>query len=172
MKYNDHEFDPVTLEQRAAAEREAELARRIRREVLRVQNGEAEEDLRADREREAAEQEERDEELRRAERRRSNILWQIFSGNILVRKGASEYYRYMICIAGMFFLSIVVMFSALHLDMKHSRLYREVQMLRERSTRLQEQRFRHTTHSAVVEELRRRGIELYDPAVPAEILED
>ena len=163
MKYNDHEFDPVTDEERAAREREEELARRIRREVLRVQSGEADEEIRADREREQAEEE---------ARRRSNIFWLLFSGNILVRKGASEYYRYMICIAAMFFVSIFVMFTALHLDMKYSRLYREVQMLRERSTRLQEQRFRHTTHSAILEELRRRGIDLYDPVVPGEILDD
>ena len=159
MKYNDHEFDPVTDEERAAREREEELARRIRREVLRVQSGEAEEEA-------------RQEEQRKEERRRSNIFWLLFSGNILVRKGASEYYRYMICIAAMFFVSIFVMFTALHLDMKYSRLYREVQMLRERSTRLQEQRFRHTTHSAILEELRRRGIDLYDPVVPGEILDD
>ena len=119
-----------------------------------------------------AEEEARQEEQRKEERRRSNIFWLLFSGNILVRKGASEYYRYMICIAAMFFVSIFVMFTALHLDMKYSRLYREVQMLRERSTRLQEQRFRHTTHSAILEELRRRGIDLYDPVVPGEILDD
>ena len=29
MKYNDHEFDPVTDEERAAREREEELARRF-----------------------------------------------------------------------------------------------------------------------------------------------
>lgn len=172
MKYNDHEFDPVTDEERAAREREEELARRIRREVLRVQSGEADEEIRADREREQAEEEARQEEQRKEERRRSNIFWLLFSGNILVRKGASEYYRYMICITAMFFVSIFVMFTALHLDMKYSRLYREVQMLRERSTRLQEQRFRHTTHSAILEELRRRGIDLYDPVVPGEILDD
>lgn len=130
MKYNDHEFDPVTDEERAAREREEELARRIRREVLRVQSGEADEEIRADREREQAEEEARQEEQRKEERRRSNIFWLLFSGNILVRKGASEYYRYMICIAAMFFVSIFVMFTALHLDMKYSRLYREVQMLR------------------------------------------
>ena len=169
MKYNDHEFDPVTDEERAAREREEELARRIRREVLRVQSGEADEEIRADREREQAEEEARQEEQRKEERRRSNIFWLLFSGNILVRKGASEYYRYMICIAAMFFVSIFVMFTALHLDMKYSRLYREVQMLRERSTRLQEQRF---PHSAILEELRRRGIDLYDPVVPGEILDD
>ena len=59
MKYNDHEFDPVTDEERAAREREEELARRIRREVLRVQSGEADEEIRADREREQARSEER-----------------------------------------------------------------------------------------------------------------
>ena len=46
MSYQDHEFDPVTDAEREAAARDAELARRIRREVLRVQSGEAEEDLR------------------------------------------------------------------------------------------------------------------------------
>ena len=96
MKYNDHEFDPVPDEERAAREREEELARRIRREVLRVQSGEADEEIRADREREQAEEEARQEEQRKEERRRSNIFWLLFSGNILVRKGASEYYLYMI----------------------------------------------------------------------------
>ena len=163
-------FEIIT--RKAVTPSSEELVRRIRREVLRVQSGEADEEIRADREREQAEEEARQEEQRKEERRRSNIFWLLFSGNILVRKGASEYYRYMICIAAMFFVSIFVMFTALHLDMKYSRLYREVQMLRERSTRLQEQRFRHTTHSAILEELRRRGIDLYDPVVPGEILDD
>lgn len=170
MKYNDHEFDPVTDEERAAREREEELARRIRREVLRVQSGEADEEIRADREQ--AEEEARQEEQRKEERRRSNIFWLLFSGNILVRKGASEYYRYMICIAAMFFVSIFVMFTALHLDMKYTRLEREVQILRERSIRLQEQRYSRTTHSAIVERLRERGIDLSDPSAPGEIIEN
>jgi len=56
MRYEDTEFDPATDADREAAAREAELARKIRREVLRVQRGEADDDLRADRE---AEQEQR-----------------------------------------------------------------------------------------------------------------
>ena len=55
--------------------------------------------------------------------------------------------------------------------MKYSRLEREVQILRERSIRLQEQRYSRTTHSAIVERLRRRGIDLNDPAAPGEIIE-
>ena len=88
-----------------------------------------------------------------------------------MREGVSRYYPYMLCVAGMFFLSIAVMFTALHLDMKYSRLSREVQMLRERSIRLEEQRFSRTTHSAVSARLRERGIPLYDPPAPGERIE-
>ena len=83
-----------------------------------------------------------------------------------------RYYPYMLSIAGMFFLSIAVMFTALHLDMKYTRLEREVQILRERSIRLQEQRYSRTTHSAIVERLRERGIDLSDPSAPGEIIEN
>lgn len=169
---HDHEFDPVSPEELAAREREAELARTIRREVLRVQRGEADEEIRREEEEEAAQRAEAEETERRERRRRSSALWQLFSGTILVREGSAEYYRYLICIAGMFFLSIVVMFWALHLDVRYTRLERDVQLLRERSIRLEEQRYRQTTHSAVVERLRERGIELYDPLTPSEIIEE
>ena len=92
-----------------------------------------------------------------------------------MREGSAEYYRYLICIAAMFFLSIVVMFSALHLDMRYSRVEREVQLLRERSIRLEEQRYRRTTCGPCslepVRLLRERGIELQDALTPSEIIE-
>ena len=166
--YPDHEFDPITP-QRA---QEAEFARRVRREVLRIERGEAEEEIRADLEREAAEKAEAEERERRERRRRASTFWQLFSGTILVREGVSKYYPYMLSIAGMFFLSIAVMFTALHLAMKYTRLEREVQILRERSIRLQEQRYSRTTHSAIVERLRERGIDLSDPSAPGEIIEN
>ena len=52
--YPDHEFDPITPEEEAQRAQEAEFARRVRREVLRIERGEAEEEIRADLEREAA----------------------------------------------------------------------------------------------------------------------
>lgn len=143
----------------------------MRREVLRIERGEAEEEIRADLEREAAEKAEAEERERR-ERRRRPAPSGSFSGTILVREGISKYYPYMLSIAGMFFLSIAVMFTALHLDMKYTRLEREVQILRERSIRLQEQRYSRTTHSAIVERLRERGIDLGDPSAPGEIIEN
>ena len=170
--YRDHEFDPVTPEEEARRAEEEEFARRVRREVRRMERGEADEDIRADEEREAEERAEEEERARRERRLRSSTFWQLFSGTILLREGISKYYPYMLTIAGMFFLSIVVMFWSLHLDMRYSRLEREVQILRERSIRLQEQRYRRTTHSAILEELHRRGIHLYDPLAPGEIIEN
>lgn len=172
MSYTDHEFDPMTEEQRAAEAREEELARKIRREVRRVQSGEAEEDLRADEERETAEREAREESERREKRRRSSAFWLWISGSILVRDSVSEYYRYMLAIAGTFLVSISVMFMTLHLDVQFTRLKRDVQMLRERSLRLEEQKFRTTTHSAIVRQLQERGIALYDPFAPGEVIEN
>lgn len=174
--YRDHEFDPVTPEEQARREADEQFARRVRREVLRMERGEADEQIRAEEEERAAEQA-AEEEVRAAEqhresRRKANTLWQLFSGTILVREGVSKAYPYMLCIAGMFFLSIAVMFTALHLDVKYSRLEGEAQKLRERSIRLEEQRFRRTTHSAVAEELRVRGIDLYDPLAPGEVIEN
>ena len=160
--FKDHEFDPVTPEEEARRRQEEEFARRVRREVLRIERGEADEDIRA----------EEEERQRRERRRKASTFWQLFSGTILVHEGVSKYYPYMLSIAGMFFLSIAVMFTTLHLDMKYSRLEREVQILRERSIRLQEQRYRRTTHSAIVERLRERGIELTDPPAPGEIIEN
>ena len=170
--FKDHEFDPVTPEEEARRRQEEEFARRVRREVLRIERGEADEDIRADMEREEEEKAEEEERQRRERRRKASTFWQLFSGTILVHEGVSKYYPYMLTIAGMFFLSIVVMFWSLHLDMRYTRLERDVQKLRERSIRMQEQRYQRTTHSAIVRQLEARGIELYDPLVPGEIIDD
>ncbi len=170
--YQDHEFDPITPEEQARREEEAEFARRVRREVRRMESGEADDDIRADEEREARAEAEAREREARERCRRSSTFWQLFSGSILVREGVSKYYPYLLTIAGMFFLSIVVIFWSLHLDMRYTRLERDVQKLRERSIRLQEQRFQRTTHSAIIEQLRARGIDLYDPLAPGEIIEN
>ena len=170
--YNDHEFDPLSDEQRQAQEQDEALRRKIRREVLRVQQGEAEEELRADREAAEAEREEQERSRRMEQRRQSSAFWLLLSGNILVKEGISKYYRHLAAIAVMFFLSIFVIFSALRLDRKYSRLEHEVQLLRERSIRLQQQRYRITSHSSVVERLRERGIPLEDARMPSEIIEE
>lgn len=169
--YKDTDFNPDReREEQAAAEREA-LARTIRREVLRVNSGEADEDLRADREQLEAERAEREAEEERQRKRNANIWRQLFSGRILVHDTVRENYRYVGIIAVMFFASIVVLFWTLSLDIRHARLSTEVQLLHERSIRLQEQCYRRSSHSAIVESLHERGLELYDPLRPNEVIE-
>ncbi len=170
--HNDHEFDPITPEELAQIAQEEELARKIRREVRRMNSGDASEDIKIDKEQEQQQHKEHKENQEREKKRASSTFRLLISGNILVWEGIMEYYRYLICIAIMFFVSIFVMFTALHLDVKYTRTDREVQLLRERSIRLQEQRYNTTTHSAITEQLRLRGINIYDPPKPGEIIED
>ena len=170
--HNDHEFNPITPEELAQIAQEEELARKIRREVRRVNSGDANEDIKIDKEEETQKQEEKRSKIEQEHKRNSNPLRQLITGNILIQEEVMKYYRYLICIAIMFFVSIFVMFTALHLDVTYTRTEREVQLLRERSTRLQEQRYNITTHSAITEQLRLRGIDIYDPPKPGEIIED
>lgn len=170
--YTDHEFDPITPDEEAQRRQDEEFARRVRREVRRMERGDADEDIRADEAQEAEEEALRETLRRKEHRRNASTFWQLFSGTILVREGMSHSYPYLLAIASMFLVSISVVFMSLHTDMRYMRLEREVQVLREKSIRWQERRFRCTTHSAITEELRRRGIELYDPLAPSEVIDN
>ncbi len=170
--YFDEKDSPEQIEaQRLADEREAELARKIRREVLRVQSGEADEDIAREEEqrRQAEHEAQRDERLKR--RRNASTFWQLVTGNILVNKGVARYYPHMIALAGMFFLSIMVMFYSLHMDMKYIRLEREVRLLRESSLRFQSLRFQRSSNSAILEQLSLRGISLEEASAPSTLID-
>ena len=166
----DLDFHPERQEEELRRQEEEALARRVRREVLRVQSGEADADIEADRQAEAEAEAREAEERVRKERRRNNPFYRLVSGTILVGEHASRSYPYLVTIAVMFFLNIVVLFWSLHLDLRYSRLEREVQKLRERSIRYEEQRYRMSTHSAVSRELELRGIHLQDPRTPGQII--
>ncbi len=164
-----------TQEEIEAAEQDKILARRIRREVKRMERGEADEDLAKDAEKEEAERAEREaeEEAERKEQhhRANNIFWLLLSGNILQKESVSKYYSQLVAIATLFFISIFVMFWSLHLDMRYNQELRMVQLLRERSARLQELRYSRCSHSAITAELERRGLKLSDPTHPAVVIE-
>lgn len=169
---HDHDFNPQSEEERLEAEREAELARRIRREVRRVQRGDADEEMRREEEAEAEQRRLEEEERAARERRNRNPLFGLITGSILRQEWLANHYRYPLMMAVAFLVSIIVMFWSLSLDMRCSRMGDEVQLLRERSVRLREECSRRSSHSAVVEELRRRNIPLEDPRTPQEIVEE
>lgn len=122
-------------------------------------------------EREQREQCEDEEEEAKNHRRRISTFWQLVSGAILVREGVSKYYPYMLTVALMFLGNIFVIFTALYSDIQYSKREKEVQRLRERYIHFEEQRLKTTTHSAIERELRRRGIPLYEPSAPNELIE-
>lgn len=138
MRPTNDEFNPITEEELQAQRESEELDRRIRRMVVRVQSGEADEEIAEDRRLEEEERAQAEEEERKERKRRSGWRWQIFSGTILTSRGMADNYRYFAAIAVMCFISIVVMFAALYADLRYSRAEQDVQLLRERSIRLQE----------------------------------
>ena len=152
----DIEIDPSFREERERVAAEAERDRRIRQEVVRVLSGEAEEDLAED-ERLRLEQKEREAEEREAEERRRNSWWNkwfqaLFTGEILTNEETRHIYPYLMFVAGMFFLSIFILFSALRLDIKRSRLQDELRVLQEQSVRQSEQLYKATSRSAIIEQ--------------------
>ena len=169
--YIDDEFNPLSEEELRRMEEDEEFRRRVRREVLRMQSGEADEDIERDQEEIEQEQAQAEAEAEQKRKHRSRLFWQLFSGNILVNKSVADNYRYFIAIAVMCFISIAVMFMVLYADLNYSRLERDLQLVRERSIRLQEQLYSRTTHAAVKQELQRRGISLQDPNKATEVVE-
>ena len=116
-------------------------------------------------EREQIEREKQAEERREQARlrREANPVWQFVSGNWLVKEGVTESYRYLIMVAVVLFLSVVSIFTALKLDQNYAKGEDNLQLLRERSFHYRKMRFNKTSHSAIVEELKRREIPLIEP---------
>ena len=170
-QYND-QFNPLTEEDLRRREEDEEFRRRVRNEVRRIQSGEAAEDIERDIEEEEQERQEAEQEQERERKKRSALRWMIFSGSILTSRHVAGNYRYLIVIAFLSLLSIMVMFWSLYTDMQHSHMEREVQLLRERSIRLQEQLYNQTTHQAIRDELARRGLTLQDPKTAKAVVED
>ncbi len=168
----DDEFNPLTEEELRRQEEDDEFRRRVRDEVWRMQSGEADEDMERDREEREQEREEREASAEREKRRSSTLGWQFFSGSILTNRHIADSYRYLIVIAVMCLISIAVMFWSLHIDSRYSLMERDVQLLRERSIRLQERLYEKTTHQAIREELARRGMTLQDPSTTKAVVED
>ncbi len=101
-------------------------------------------------------------EEERIKARESKFFWQFISGNWLVLDGITGTYRYLLIVAATLFLSVVTIFYSFHLGAKYTKREAHVQLLHERSLEYQRVRFNKTSHSAIVKELKRRNIQLYD----------
>ncbi len=173
---SDYPFETEPTPEELAKRQEAERLRlAVQREVIRIQSGEAEEEVESIRENMQQEKQAVnqaiDEEIEREQRRHMGRFMSIMSGKVL-REIIAKNYRYLAVIAISFFVSTTVMFMAFYQDEYYNRLSQESQMLREKAIQLQTQRFNETSHSSIIKRLKERGILLYDPITPKIIIED
>jgi hypothetical protein len=157
-----------TIESSTEALNEEQRQQRIHNEVVRIAN--PEEEAEADEEEideghDKAPQEEAPLQAAEAEApQKSKSLWRhITTGGFLASSGAQQYYRYMMVIAAMCFISIVITFMSLNYDHEYRRKERLVGVLRERAVLKNEERHRIAAKDEVVRRLKEEfGIEMID----------
>ncbi len=166
---NQFEDKELKRLQRERAQDE-EFRRRVREEIRRVESGEAKEAVEEDIAREEAQREEALKVEQRRKKRESNPFWLLISGNVLLHDSVRRGYRYLFTLALLFFLSIVTMFTSLHLDLRYGKLSEEIYTLREKSLRLQSQCFSKSSHYEISRQLKERGVNISDPTKPRTIV--
>lgn len=153
-----------------SSEEEELRKRRIRREIVRVEGDDELEELEEDIDDEVEEdeddeqtqiddndEEEGDEEGDEESEERvqpSKSIWRhIVTGGFITSDGATQYYRYLVAIAIMCFISIFLTFMSLNADSEYRRKERYVSVLRERSVLKSEERYRASSRDEVVRRL-------------------
>ena len=161
-QYDESEY--FTDSQEEIAEREAQeaLRRVVRTEIRRVQTGAAAEDIAND----IAREEEQKALEEKANKRKPRWIYQIeslFTGDILLAEKANRVYSLLTLLGFIFLASIFTIFGTFQQDMRCNKLRKEVAMLKERAIRTSEESIRHSSHSAILDKLRERGIKIEDP---------
>lgn len=147
-------FEP----QGAAYDPEMERRRRISREVI-IENAEEEQTY------EVEVEEEQEQSVK------PKSIWQHITTGTLLTSGAVQYYRYLIAIAVMCFLSIFLTFMSLNADREYRRLEKYATVLNERAVLKAEERYSLSSKSAVTERLKSYGIVLTDLSNDSRLIE-
>lgn len=141
---------------------------RIRREIIRVENEEVEQSEEDETKAEGTEKSCDSAESATGEEEQedngSKSLWRhILTGGFITSDGALQYYRYLIAIAVMCFISIFLTFMSLNADSEFRRKEKMVAVLRERAVLKSEERHRISSRDEVVRMLKEwDNIEMID----------
>lgn len=173
--------DNEELDRNLERDGEEELRkRRIRKEIIRVDAEEDEDEEDEEAEDEDVDDEDVDDEANEEEEedgdeeqdddkvdegaKPSRSIWKhIVTGGFITSDNASQYYRYLIAIAIMCFVSIFLTFMSLNADSEYRRKESELAVLRERSVLKSEERYRISSRDEVVRMLKESdGIEMVD----------
>lgn len=94
----------------------------------------------------------------------AKVIKGVFNGDILTNNVVMQFFYLMLgAMAVTLLTTTAIRFSTFTADMDCSTLRNEVQLYRERAIRTSEQRTKCSSRSAILEEMKRRGIELNDP---------
>ncbi len=169
-EYDESEYFTDSPEEIAEREREEALRRMVRTEIRRIHTGAADEDIAEDIRRE----EEAETAAEKQQQRAKWIVWlsHAMTGDVLILREAERIYKIIGALGVIFFVSIATTFAALHSDLRCSRLEKEVALLHEKAIRMREARHESDSHTAIVRQLSKRGIEMIDPHSQPRIIEN
>ena len=164
----ESEIDNEEEEEEDEEDEEDEEARPAKRPLsTKRANAKADDEDEDDEESEEDDEEEdddEDDEEDEEDENRSHSLWQhIITGGFIAGDNASQYYRYLIVIALMCFVSIFLTFMSLNADDEYRNKEKHVALLRERSVLKSEERYRVASRDEVVKRLDREyGIKMVE----------
>lgn len=159
-EYDESEYFTDSKEEIAQREADEALRRVVRTEIRRVHSGAADEDIAND-----IALEEEAEEAKRPRKYPRWVVWisNVFTGEILIADEAQSVYNLFTLLGVILMLNLAVIFASLNRDLQCNTLKKEVARLEERAIRTMERRTQQTTHSAILQQLQQRGIDINDP---------
>ena len=92
------------------------------------------------------------------------------TGDILLAKEAERVYKFFLMLGIIFLASIAIIFTSLNRDLERSTLQKEVAMLKEKAIRYSEKCYQQTSHTAILQQIKSRGIKIEDPNSQPKIL--
>ncbi|MBR6656342.1 MAG: hypothetical protein IKL20_07065 [Alistipes sp.] len=161
-EYDESEYFTDSQEEIAKREADEALRRAVRTEIRRIQTGEADADIADDIARE--EEEKKREAKKNKKSRLARLVNGIVTGDILLAEEATRVYNFLTLLGVIFLITIFTMFATFQQEKRRNDLEKEVVLLKEKAIRASEKRTQHTSHSAILEKLKERGITLEDPS--------
>lgn len=101
-----------------------------------------------------------------------DFVCSLVTGEVIIKDSVSKGYNYLFRIAFAFMFSIGALFYSLHMQITENGLRNQVKLLGEKAVRTHEQRVRVTTHSAILNTLESRNIDLSDPMEQITIIKE
>ena len=168
-QYDESEYFTDSKEEIAEREAQEAMRRLVRTEIRRVHSGEADEDIANDIAREKGTK------ALEVQKNAKKSGWgarveSLVTGDILLAEEASRVYNFLILLGVIFTISLFAMFGSFQQEMQCSKLRTEVEILKQKAVRTSEIRVQQSTHSAILDKLKARGIKLEDPTTNPIIL--